>query len=81
MKIWNQAKAIRLSQLRPGDKVVVDAGFTCIKPWAVRTVKADYTGELFILCKEKKHSLDGQLRYTGSPPRSNGWLTGVRRLS
>lgn len=50
----------QLSKLKPGDAVVVDAGFDCLKPWHVATVRADSHGELYIPCKAGMHMLIGQ---------------------
>lgn len=39
----------KLSQLKIGDKVVVDDGFDCMKPWKVRTVWGNHSG-LWLRC-------------------------------
>lgn len=52
---------VRLSELAAGQDVLVDADFTCIKPWSRLTVSADETGALFIRCREGRHYLDGQI--------------------
>ena len=51
----------RYSQLKPGDKVKVDAGFTCLPEGAVREVKRDgISEEFYIDCNDGMHLLDGQ---------------------
>lgn len=49
---------VRLSDLKAGDKVELDAEFTCVKAGNV-TVFEDETG-LYFTCRSGKHHLDGQ---------------------
>lgn len=49
----------KLSQLKAGQMVWVDGGFTCLPPWTKREVKQDADG-LYIDCSEGTHHLAGQ---------------------
>lgn len=51
---------VYLKNLKPGDKVVTDGGFTCMPESVIRTVFADEIGNLYICCDEGRHYLDGQ---------------------
>lgn len=55
---------MKLSDVKVGDTLIADAGFTCMKP-GPKTVAADADG-LFVLCDEGRHGLDGQLALDGS---------------
>lgn len=50
----------RLSQLKPGDKVRTDGGFTCGMNNKTLEVKQDGSGNLYVDCDEGQHNLDGQ---------------------
>lgn len=50
---------VKLSDLKPGDRVLADGGFTCIAAKAVLEVAGDEYG-LFVPCEDGKHYLDGQ---------------------
>lgn len=51
----------KLSELKVGDVLVADDGFGCLKAGAKRDVrKQTETGELFIVCVDGCHILDGQ---------------------
>lgn len=63
---------MRLSDLKAGDKVFTDGGFTCMRPMQ-HVVQSDDCG-LFISCAEGKHYLDGQESETGE-------LVGITRES
>lgn len=67
---------VRIRDVKPGDRLRADGGFTCIPDGAVRTVSRDAAGELFIRCKGPdgegkcghRHHLEGQRdrgRYIG----------------
>jgi hypothetical protein len=56
-------KMLRLEDLKAGDVVVADAGFTCIRPGA-HTVR-DCDGVLYVECDDGKHCLDGQRNEDG----------------
>lgn len=64
----------QMSALKPGDELLCDDGFTCIKPWSKLTVFADAEGQFYISCDEGRHYLDGQLPETGDV------LVGVRLI-
>ena len=52
--------SLLMSEIKPGDKLIADAGFTCLSEDEVVEVKADAKGELYIPCEEGEHYLDGQ---------------------
>ncbi len=56
---------MKLSEVKAGDVIVADGGFTCIRDKAVLTVKKDIGG-LFVLCDQGTHMLDGQLDESGN---------------
>jgi hypothetical protein len=65
---------VKLEDLKPGDRIVADGGFTCIIPAQVCTVEQDEEARLFVPCfgpecdeplratgkQECRHYLDGQ---------------------
>ena len=54
----------RFSDLKPGDLVQTDSGFTCRPAWLVSRVYAGNSNEdLCISCDENGHGLDGQLSW------------------
>lgn len=55
---------MKMSELKGGDWVVIDSGFTCA-PASVVTVEEDEHGSLYFECSEGKHFLDGQLDRDG----------------
>lgn len=59
----------RLSELRPGDRVIVDDGFECMGRWTEREVYQthDVADEptMAIKCRSGGHTLDGQLAADG----------------
>ena len=50
---------MKLSEVQPGDVLIADGGFTCIKPGAQLVVADD----LSIPCACGKHFLDGQVDF------------------
>lgn len=50
----------RMHELQPGNTVIVDDGFTCMKPWGEHSVSNTGNG-LYILCERGPHYLSGQL--------------------
>lgn len=50
----------KLSELKPGDILIPDGGFTCMKEGARLTVGKNNAGELFLPCRHKGHTLVGQ---------------------
>jgi hypothetical protein len=61
-----------------GDKLQCDAGFTCIKPNAIKTVrfnpKQPASDAYYITCDDGRHYLNGQLGYT---PETKGAYVGL----
>lgn len=62
----------KLSELKPGDKLIADGGFTCMRDGAIKVVLAEPNGELYVFCdgpdgegglEEGKchHNLKGQI--------------------
>jgi hypothetical protein len=52
---------VKLRDVRPGDKLIADHGFTCIRTGALVDVAADDKGALYVPCKRGRHYLDGQV--------------------
>jgi hypothetical protein len=52
---------VKLVDLKAGDVLVADAGFTCLKP-GEHVVQSNFEGGLFVACDEGGHALDGQER-------------------
>lgn len=50
----------KLSELKPGDVLVADGGFTCMKEGARMKVVKDHDGSLFLPCDCGGHHLVGQ---------------------
>lgn len=50
---------MKLSDLKAGDIVLTDDGFTCLAEGEHR-VEADEDGDLYIPCSDGKHFLSGQ---------------------
>lgn len=48
-----------LSELKAGDTIETDDGFTCL-PEGSHAVEKDEGGDLYIKCKDGKHLLEGQ---------------------
>lgn len=55
---------MKLSDLKPGDTVQVDDGFTCMIA-SLRVVQDDKHGGLYVPCNDGNHLLDGQRREDG----------------
>ena len=60
---------LRLADLRPGDVLVADGGFTCVADGAELIVEADDRG-FFFRCAGGVHRINGQLK--------DGFLVGLR---
>lgn len=56
----------KVADLKAGDRVEVDGGFTCMKGGTVLTVLNDDSGELFLPCSHGGHYMAGQLAAGGS---------------
>jgi hypothetical protein len=50
-----------IDEVKPGDFLITDGGFTCLPEGSVREVEADARGNLFIRCAEGEHGLEGQV--------------------
>lgn len=55
---------VKLTEIRAGDILVADAGFTCMSA-GEKLVQADRYGELYISCSSGRHYLNGQLNDSG----------------
>lgn len=51
----------KLSEVREGDVLIADGGFTCVDAGAELIVKATKNGELYVDCRSDQHALTGQL--------------------
>lgn len=52
---------VKVDEVKEGTVLIPDSGFTCMKADQPKTVlKKEGTGELYILCREGWHFLDGQ---------------------
>lgn len=69
-------KFAHVSRVKAGTVLVADGGFTCIKEGAKKKVRRDKSGGLYVLCKEGRHYLDGQL---GWRPDTIGQYVGFYR--
>lgn len=54
---------MRMAEIKDGDTVVLDAGFTCVKAGPI-TVRKDDRG-LYFNCSHGRHYLDGQEDHPG----------------
>lgn len=50
----------KLSEIKPGDKLQADGGFTCIPEEAIQVVKSGPDG-LYVNCVSEKHLLSSQV--------------------
>lgn len=62
---------VKSKDVRVGDELLADGGFTCISEGVVLMVDSDADG-LFVVCSEGKHYLEGQ-------ECAGGFLVGLRR--
>lgn len=72
---WDGAKSVATGDLKPGDVLIVDDGFPCVRAWSTHVVTADKDGALFFECEFGSHYLCGQDLFGHDDP-----LVGVRRL-
>ena len=63
---------VKLSEVKVGNILIADGGFTCIKKGAELVVKQDIFGFFVVDCDQGTHHLDGQLD-------DNGELAGLKR--
>ena len=52
---------MKLSDVKEGDKLVADAGFTCMRDGQASAVVRTAKGDLAIPCDKGLHVLDGQV--------------------
>ena len=55
---------MKLSDIKEGDTLIADGGFTCIRTGASRKVGRDRDG-IYILCGDGRHYLEGQVSFDG----------------
>lgn len=66
---------LKLADVKAGDILITDAGFSCMKAGAEHVVRADEKdGKLYVSCNDGRHFLDGQVD-------SGGMLIGLTRKS
>lgn len=65
---------MKLSDLRPGDRIRTTRSWECVPDGAVRVVRQGNLG-LYVKCREGEHYLDGQ-RGEGDEPEE---LSGLKR--
>lgn len=63
---------LKFSDVKAGDVLLPDGGFTCIEGGDARKVLEDGAGELFVACAGGRHYLKGQAD-------ENGVLIGLTR--
>ena len=49
-----------LKNVKPGDRLFTDGGFTCMEAGELKVVRRDEGGQLYVACRDGKHLLDGQ---------------------
>ena len=64
---------MKFADVKEGDMLIADGGFTCIKEDARLNVKENEDGDLYVPCESGQHFLDGQIDY------DNGALVGFSR--
>lgn len=57
---------MKILNVKVGDKLVADGGFTCLAEGSINTVCQKGNGPLFIRCKEGDHILLGQTDKDGN---------------
>lgn len=55
----------KLEDLKPGDIIIADAGFTCLEP-GEHKVWEKHGGKLVVGCRDGDHYLDGQRDAAGN---------------
>jgi len=55
----------KINDVKEGDKLIADAGFTCMRDGQVGTVVRTEAGDLAIPCDDGLHCLDGQVDEEG----------------
>ena len=74
---FKDAKPVSLNELSPGDVVIVDQHFNCLRNNEMAVVQRLRNGELFIRCDDGNHYLEGQCPFDNQ----DAPLAGVRRVS
>jgi hypothetical protein len=64
----------KFTEIEQGDLIKVDAGFSCIRPYAKRIVSKNKSG-LYFACDAGKHYLAGQIQ------DKDGALVGIYKCS
>ena len=52
-----------LSQVKPGDRLFTDDGFTCMRFGEAKIVRRNEEGQLYVPCRDGRHYLDAQLEH------------------
>ena len=52
---------MKFADVKEGDVLIADGGFTCIEDGAKLTVFKHSDNGLYVLCEEGEHYLDGQI--------------------
>ena len=66
---------MKLNEIKAGDKLIADAGFTCMKDGQVGVVVRTEGGALAVPCDAGHHLLDGQV------DDKTGELIGLAKVS
>lgn len=62
---------MKLADLAPGDRIMLDGGFTCVDAGPA-VVRQDKDGHLYFRCAQGRHYLNGQIDTAGE-------LSGISR--
>lgn len=57
---------VDVGRVHPGNVLLVDEGYECMRPYSLHVVRKDHNGELYIPCDVGEHYLDGQLNDDGT---------------
>lgn len=68
----NMTDYVRFCDVKEGDILIADGGFTCMKAGPKEVMK-DEKGELYVKCRAGRHYLDGQL------DSDNSQIIGMRK--
>jgi len=52
---------LKFADIKTGDILIPDAGFTCMSAGSEKTVLKDTDGSLYVTCEEGSHLLCGQI--------------------
>lgn len=70
--------AVPCDKVAVGTRLIADDGFTCLDEGALRVVRQDAHGHLFIDCSCGKHYLDGQASGAGEHGLAYDHYIGVK---